>query len=170
MRARPTGTQVHVPARMRSGTTWCDIDIKNMSAGGLMAETANPPRRGSYVEIRRGHQVIIGCVIWSEAERFGLRAQDRIDVDAVVTEPRLASRPARNDGAAAAGEERRRDPERRRGEDIAARADQSRRRSAALQFLIVASLGGIAAAVLASGVYDALSAPLTVISGSLPGG
>jgi hypothetical protein len=154
---------------MRSGAAWTDIVIKSMSVRELTAETAQPPRRDSFVEIRRGTQVIIGCVIWSEAERFGVRAQDRIDVDALVTEPRLASRPARNGDGAAGGEERRRDPERRGSADIAERAEQSRRRSAALQFVIVVSLGGIAAAVLGSEVYDALSTPLTAIGSVLPG-
>jgi hypothetical protein len=155
---------------MRSGAAWTDIVIKSMSVRELTAETTQPPRRGSFVEIRRGTQVIIGCVIWSEAERFGVRAQDRIDIDAVVTEPRLASRPARNSDAASGGEERRHDPERRGAENIAEGAEQSRRRSAALQFVIVVSLGGIAAAVLASAVYDALSVPLSVIGSRLVGG
>lgn len=159
-----------MPARMRSGATWTDIVIKSMSVRELMAETFQPPRRGSFVEIRRGNQVIIGCVVWSEGERFGVRAQDRIDVHAVVTEPRLASRPARNGDVAPGGEERRRDPARRGGEDIAERAEQSRRRSAALQFVLIASLGGIAAAVLVSAAYDALSTPLKAIGSRLVGG
>jgi hypothetical protein len=151
---------------MRSSAGWTDICIKNMSARGLMAEAATPPPRGSYVEIRRGQQIIIGCVIWAEGGRFGVRAQDRINVDAVVTEPRLAIRPApATGGAQEAGE--RRGPARRHVENIAARAEQSRRRSAALQFLILVGLGGIAAILLASGVYDVLSTPLREIGSRL---
>jgi hypothetical protein len=151
---------------MRSGTNWTDICIKNMSSRGLMAETEAPPRRGSYVEIRRGQQVIIGRIIWAEGNRFGLRAQDRVDIDAIVNEPRLARKPA-SATQAGPGAERRRDPDRRRLEDIAARAEQSRRRSATFQFLIVVGLGVLAATILASEVYKVLSIPLNTIGSRL---
>jgi hypothetical protein len=65
-----------------------------MSARGLMAEAGAPSARGSYVEIRRDQQIIVGCVICAESGPFGVRAQDRINIDAVVTEPRLVNRPA----------------------------------------------------------------------------
>jgi hypothetical protein len=166
MRARQPRRQVHVAARMRSGTSWTDICIKNMSGRGLMAETEVPPRRGSYVEIRRGQQIIVGRIIWAEGNQFGIRSQDRIDVDAILNEPRLANKPA-SATAAAATAERRRDPNRRRLEDIAARAEQSRRRSAAFQFLIVVGLGVLAATILATEVYKVLSVPLSTIGNRL---
>jgi hypothetical protein len=157
--------RVHVPARMRSGTNWTDICIKNMSANGLMAEAQTPPRRGTYVEIRRGQQVVIGRVIWADAERFGIRAQDPVSIDAIVREPRLASRPAQATDAAVVTE-RRRDPDRRR-ESITDRAEQSRRRSAAFQFLMMVGLGALAATILGSEVYKVLSVPLRLISKQL---
>ena len=112
MKPRSPRTQVHVPARMRSGTVWSDIDIKNMSCRGLMAETGEPPIPRSYVEVRRGTLVIVGRVVWAQGRKFGLHVQDDVDVDAIVNEPRLAARPRSSGNESESPAERRRDADR----------------------------------------------------------
>jgi hypothetical protein len=60
----------------------------------MMIETATPPERGTYIEICRGSLTVIGRVAWSHGKRFGLRAQDKIDVDALLTQAPQASKAA----------------------------------------------------------------------------
>jgi hypothetical protein len=163
MNPRHPRTHVQVLARMRSGAVWDDITIKNVSRSGLMAETDRPPKPCSYVEIRRGTQVIVGRVIWSRGRRFGLRVQDEIDIKAIVSEPRLASRP--NQAATATSEpgESRLEFNRRHTERNELRADRSRQWSSAMQFLLVVALGVIAAGFIASEVYHLLTVPLEAV-------
>ena len=49
-----------IRARMRSGVSWHDVCILNLSRRGLGIQAAEPPQRGAYVEIRRGKHVILG--------------------------------------------------------------------------------------------------------------
>mgnify|MGYP002652352738 CR=1 FL=1 len=84
---------VLIPARMRLGAQWSDIVIRNLSVTGLMADCAAPPRTGTYVEIRRGTQIIVGRVIWVRDRLFGIQSQERLPVRSIIDEPRLAHRP-----------------------------------------------------------------------------
>ena len=65
---------------MRLGEGWHDIVICNVSSRGLMARTRAAPPRGSFIEIRHGSICIVGQVRWSAGARFGIRAQERIDI------------------------------------------------------------------------------------------
>lgn len=71
-------------ARMRSDATWKDVCIVNMSLHGLGIQTADPPARGAYVEVRRGPHVIVARIAWTKGHRAGLRAQDPIFISAVL--------------------------------------------------------------------------------------
>lgn len=96
---------LNVPARMRLGEGWHDIVICNVSSRGLMARTRTAPPRGSFIEIRHGSLCIVGQVRWSAGARFGIRAQERIDImgllvgrktaaaDPVSAERRIRARP-----------------------------------------------------------------------------
>lgn len=46
-----------------------------------------PPDRGSYVEITRGHHLIVARVVWVRDHRFGVFTQDEIPVEAVIGVP-----------------------------------------------------------------------------------
>lgn len=70
-----------INARLNSDAGWTDVVIRNMSAYGAMLQLPMPPRRGTYVELRRGTSVIVGRTIWSEGHRCGIQAQDRIALD-----------------------------------------------------------------------------------------
>jgi hypothetical protein len=156
--------QVYVLARMRSGAVWSDILIKSMSGRGLSAEAANPPTPLTYVEIRRGTQTVVGRVIWVEDSRFGVGSQDDIDADAIVNEPRLATRPKASSAADAVHADRRRDPTREVARQLASGAERSRRLSAAMQFTVMVGLGATAAALLAVEVFHVLSVSMGAIS------
>src|SRR3569623_912369 len=85
LKSREPRLTVTVPTRLRMGASWSDACILNVSSRGVLIHTPQPPQRGSYGEVRRGDQGIIGRVMWSKGSRAGLRAQDRVPVEAIVT-------------------------------------------------------------------------------------
>lgn len=76
---------VAVPARLRHGAAWTDACILNISTRGLMIHTGRQITKGTQVEVRRGDHVIIARVMWRDGGRAGLRAEDRIPVEEIVT-------------------------------------------------------------------------------------
>ena len=85
VKQREDRQKVMLKARMLSGASWHDVCIVNCSLHGLGIQAAQAPSRGSYVEIRRGKQVIIARVAWSKGHRAGLRSQDPIFVAALAS-------------------------------------------------------------------------------------
>ena len=76
---REERVKVLARARMRNGTAWSDVCLVNLSSRGAGLQCATPPIPGSYVELRRGNNVvIIGRVAWRHGHRFGIRTQDLI--------------------------------------------------------------------------------------------
>src|SRR3546814_3873683 len=57
---RETRHPVLIPARMRVGQSWIEVVIHNLSSGGALVASDEAPERGTYIEIRRGRQTIIG--------------------------------------------------------------------------------------------------------------
>ena len=86
-KAREERLKVLLRARMLIGASWTEVCIVNITSRGLGLQAANPPRRGEYVEIRRGAHVIIGRVAWSGAHRFGIAAQGMMPVYSIINEP-----------------------------------------------------------------------------------
>jgi hypothetical protein len=72
-------------ARLRHADAWGNASILNISSGGLQLHATPPPSRGTYIEVRRGSHVIIGRVVWVKADRFGMCAQDKLAIDALIT-------------------------------------------------------------------------------------
>ena len=162
LKPREARREVHIPSRMRSREEWIDVCIRNISSRGLLVECSSPPSRGSYVDIRRGSQVIIGRVVWSKAGRFGVRTQDRLDIDAIINEPRLAQRPIRPTAS-----ERRNRSRAGADADITSRLERNRWRSSIMQFVLIV-VGVIAAsALIATAVHDVLASPLAAIERAL---
>lgn len=142
---------------MRDGASWHDVCILNVSTRGLGIQTADPPLRGSYLEIRRGRHVIVARVVWAKGHRAGLRAQDSIFVDALVDEPvDLAARW----GGSASGKpvERRRAPR-----PVQQRHEQSRLAGRAFEFLCFALVAGALGLTAFGAVEGALANPLSTI-------
>jgi hypothetical protein len=155
-----------IQARMRTGALWSDIVIHNISSRGLMVQTEQPPEPGTYVEIRRGAQVIIGRAVWRTVRNFGVLTQDRIDIEAVIKGPEF---PATQRSGPRLQPERLADPQRQMA-DVTHKAERSRHTSAVLQFIVIGAISIVAAGFAASEVYALLTRPLTTISSRLSDG
>jgi len=146
---------------MRVDASYGDVCIRNISPRGMMLQAANPPRRGTYVEVLRGPHVIVARVVWTHERRFGIHTAERMDVAAVVN----VTTPA---GAGLPGQDRR-SPERSRPaaptmKDVAQQAERSRRFSRAFEFTVMAGGGLISAAAMGSLAYKALAVPFQYVS------
>lgn len=159
-KARETRHTVLIPARMHSGASWSDVVIHNLSANGALIACDDAPERGSYVDIRRGRQTIIGRVVWQKGRFFGIRARETIDINTITNEPRLAGKP-KAANKPEAGQERRAHARMNADADVARRLEQSRRRSSALQFMVFAVAAFSIAAFAAVQVKEVLSRPLS---------
>jgi len=80
MKARATRHSVLIRARMRAGGRPVDVCVRNISARGMMLQCADPPPRGTYVEVAIGKTSIVGRVAWTNNRRAGVQARELIDV------------------------------------------------------------------------------------------
>ena len=160
MKPREQRQKVMIKARMRTAASWNDVCILNLSIHGLGIQSAEPPARGTYVEICRGSHVIIARVVWTKGHRAGLRSQDPLFIQAIVNE--ALAPPQRLPVAAGRPVERRRAPR-----TAAQRFEQSRVAGRAMEFAGLAIVA-VAVAMAAFGtVEQALAAPLSQIRASL---
>ena len=148
---------------MRTGAVWHEVCIVNLSSRGLGIQAADPPLRGTYVEICRGRHVIVARVMWTKGHRAGLQSQDLIFVQGLIHEAITAKPEPRYDGA--------RPVERRhRARTAAQRHEDSRIAARAAEFAFIAFLG-IGMGVLGLGVIEqALAQPLAEIRAALGSG
>lgn len=58
----------------------CSIKIRNISPTGALIESAQLPRRGTQVEIRRGAERVLGTLIWRREGKAGIAFQALTDV------------------------------------------------------------------------------------------
>jgi hypothetical protein len=163
VRPREQRISVVIHSRMRVANRWSDVCIRNISSRGLLIAASDPPPTGSYVEIRRGTQIIVARAVWSDGRHAGLRAQEKLPVQRIISEPRLTSKPAvaAIDGTDA---DRRRAP---RLNDISERTERSRRFASAFQFGLIAAVGLGVSAWAATSVYGVLSSPLQSVERAL---
>lgn len=56
---REERVKVLAKARMRDGSAWSDVCLVNLSSRGAGLQCAAPPSTGTYVEIKRGSNVLI---------------------------------------------------------------------------------------------------------------
>lgn len=167
-KARETRTKVFLPSRLRLGAAWVDACIHNVSARGLLVASDEVPKPGSYVEIRRGRNVIIGRAVWAKDRFFGVRTQDRIDLQALRADPAQAGGGRGND--APQGMVERRSEERfRRDAAMARTIERNIAISRAVQFGLIASAAVVASAVVAVTVYNNLVKPFDRIQRAMLG-
>jgi len=143
---------------MRAGATWHDACILNVSKRGMLLQAADPPVRGSYLEIRRGALVIVAQVMWTKAHRFGVKTQDLLPVEALVADVAV---PIAGDGVRQ-GEHRRKPrlpPE-----------QQSRQKGRVIEYAFAAGLALAAAGFAANEVYAVLARPAQIVSAALSNG
>jgi hypothetical protein len=159
MKPREPRRKVMLRARMRIGAAWRDACILDLSSRGLMIQAKEPPRGGSYIEIRRGRHIIVARVMWTNDGRCGLRTQDALVPDAIIAEPDEAH------GPAPLTRERRvtRAPPR------AIAHEQSRWRSRAIEFSFVAIIGAMCGTFAYGAVSAALAQPLMAVERVLSG-
>lgn len=82
---------VVLQARIRGDRGWGDACILNVSSRGLLAYSHSPAEPGSIVELRRGEQVIVAQVMWRQHRRIGLRSQDPLKVEEIVSGSKSAN-------------------------------------------------------------------------------
>jgi hypothetical protein len=144
---------VVVPARLRHGASWTDACILNISSRGLMIHTGRPISRGAEVELRRGDHVIVARVVWREGGRAGLRSEERLPIEDIVT---LGQSPALQ--LTAANGERRKHP---RPED------RSRIQARAIEFGGVLVIAAVLAGAGFTMVESAFARPLAAVAAAL---
>jgi len=156
---------VLIPARLKQDAGWFDICIRDISAKGLLVQGASPPRRGSYVEIRRGAHVIVAKVAWAKDQQFGLTTQDIVPVDALIHRPDAAafgrSQTPSNDVQ----------PERRAAPRVSSEqaAARSRHISAVIQYGFALVFALACAVALVGFVQDSLHRSLGTVTTTLAG-
>lgn len=162
MRSREPRRKVMLNARMRVAATWNDVCILNISTRGLLVQAAEPPARGTYLDLHRGQYAMVGRVVWVEDHRFGVRTQDALPVDEIIHpgDPSIAQLAAAV--ATEAALDRRASPRAAR-----ARHEASRMLSRSIEFAVVALFGAAVGVTAFSSVGQALGRPLAQLSATL---
>jgi len=163
-RNRDPRTKVVLPARVRSGTSWSDACIHNVSLRGMLVASSDAPAPGSYIELRRGPNIVVGRVVWRKDRFFGLRAQDRIDLDR-LRQTAAAPGAAANDRAPA---ERRADLRLSEDAQRARALERSRTIAKASQFVTLALLFLGASLFAGHAVHKMLREPMGRITAVMP--
>ena len=159
MKTREERQKVMIEARMRSGVSWHDVCILNLSVHGVGIQTPEPPARGTYVEIRRGRQLIVARVAWAKGHRAGLRSLEAIFISAIVNDAGSAAAPREIGGVAI---ERRAAPR-----TALQRHDSSRVMGRAMEFACFGLVAAALALTAFGSVERALANPLSQISAAL---
>lgn len=77
-------TRSALRALLKDSRSEREICIMDMSTRGLLATTANPPRRGEFVELTIGRNSLSAQVKWASQRRFGLSLRERVSVAALL--------------------------------------------------------------------------------------
>ena len=77
--------RVILPARLRMGAHWSDACILNISSRGLMIQASRAAPEGSVIELWKGDYVIVARVVWRKGVRAGLRSEDRVPVEDIMS-------------------------------------------------------------------------------------
>jgi len=73
-------SSMFLAAVLRAGTEQSPVKVRNMSSNGAMIETSVAPAAGAKVDLMRGALVVRGTVIWSSANRCGVRFSSEVSV------------------------------------------------------------------------------------------
>jgi hypothetical protein len=85
-RPRELRRRVMITARLRTGAEWSDACILNISSRGLMIQSGRTAPEGASVELRRGEHVIVARVMWRDGSRAGLRCDERLPVEEIMSQ------------------------------------------------------------------------------------
>lgn len=162
LKAREPRRNVVLGARMRAGTCWNDVCILNMSSRGLLLQTAVPPAQGSYLELRRGRHTMLARVVWADNHRCGVRTQDLLPVEEIISERESPPAQSGTPTAPATLVERRASPRERE-----VRHENSRMLSRAIEFCAITVFAASAAIAAFGTLEQSLSRPLASASVAL---
>ena len=84
-RPRELRRRVVLSARLRAGAQWSDACILNISSRGLLIQSGRAGEKGSLVELRRGDHVIVARVAWHDGAHVGLKSEDRLPVEEIMS-------------------------------------------------------------------------------------
>jgi hypothetical protein len=155
LKRREERQRVMLPARMRSTSGWSDACILNVSTRGLLVYSSGPTQPGSFVEIRRGGQLVVARVVWRNNQRIGLHSSDPVRVDDIIS---TAAAACAVQSSASLPVERRRVPR---------NYERSRNRARAVEFMAMVLAGTALAGAAVACVEQALGAPLSVVGVTL---
>ncbi len=156
-RSREWRRRVALPARLRLGESWADACILNISSRGLLIQANRGAEPGSLIELRRGEHAILARVIWRQGPRAGLRAEECLPVEDILTMDQAASLQLTTVDTSLVEWRRRRSH------------DESRWRGRAIEFaavLFIAASLGIGGFMM---VEQALAKPLALVEAALGG-
>ena len=156
LKPREERHNVVLQARIRANRGWSDACILNLSPKGMLVYSPQPAKPGSVVEVRRGEQAFVARVVWRQNNRIGLRSQDRLEVEQVITGASSAT--ALQLGAVDSIADRRK---------RAREHDHSRLLGRMLEFASIAAVGAVLAFGAYSLVAQSLSAPFARVVAQL---
>lgn len=163
LRAREPRRKVLIKARMQAGSKWADVCLLNMSSRGLLMHSFAAPPENTYIEVRRGPYVIVARVVWSKDHRFGVRTQDPLPVEALITEHDGSEGTDAAPGSVLSRERRTVSRE----HSLTNKHQRSRLLGRSLEFCSVTAAGISFALIGASMVQAAISDPLSVVTTAL---
>lgn len=151
--------RVVLPARLRWGAQWSDICILNISSRGLLIHAPWTPAEGSLLELRRGDHVIAARVIWKDGARIGLRAEERIPIEEILSagQSNALRLTAMNEPIT----DRRKRPRRY--------IEDARLEGRTMEFVSVGVIAAISAVTIWSIAQEALAQPMEVVLAALGG-
>jgi hypothetical protein len=145
-----------LPARMRSSSGWSDACILNISSRGLLIYSAQSADPGSFVEIRRGGQLVVARVVWRKNRRIGLSSPDPVRIqDIISTETAVSAVQSTLDSKRV---DRRLVPR---------DANRSRSHARAMEFMVMVLGGTALVAAAVACVVDSLGAPMGAVRAAL---
>lgn len=164
LKTREDRRKTFLRARMRTDRGWCDVTIGNVSSRGLLLHCIAPMERNSFIEVRHRHVCIVGRIVWVGGSHCGVRTQDIIEIEELLSQAPPQRRRA--------GTERRftprsiAPPPRATAEAV---ADDSRRIARLFDWSVMALAAGGAALFVAQSAWGALGAPLARVGTALAG-
>lgn len=156
LKPREERQRVMLPARMRSKAGWSDACILNVSKRGLLIYSAGAADPGTFVEIRRGGQLVVARVVWRKNQRIGLHSPDPVRVEDIISTEAAAS--AVQSSIPEISFERRRIPR---------DSERSRHRARAMEFIAMVLLGLVFVGTAVACVEDAFAEPLAAVRTAL---
>jgi hypothetical protein len=144
-------------ARLRAGGSWSDARILNVSSRGLMINAHAYALQPGQIEIWHGDHVIMATVVWQKGTSAGLRSEQRVPVEELMTSSTAAG-PVVCAGQTWPAVDRRNRPRNH---------DRSRLQGKAIEFGGVLIIAGMLVTTAVALAADAFAKPLKIIDSTL---